>query len=343
MPPTALEAAYEVLKDAGKPLHYEEITRCMLERGLWQTRGKTPWATVNARLAVDIKELGPASRFQRVGRGIFTVREPLPTSSGQVPTPKETGLQPSQAGPLSFLDAAEEILRHSGSSEAMSYVEITNRAIEAGFIRPEGLTPAASLSAQVGVDIRRREARGERPRFVRPERGKIGLAPALPGDVAHQIEEQNRRVQAQLLDRARQSSPGGFEQLVGDLLEAMGFEEVEVTSLGGDGGIDVRGTLVVADVVRLRMAVQAKRWKQNVQKPVVQQVRGSLGAHEQGLIITTSGFSKGAREEARRPDASPVALMDGEQLARLLAENEIGAERTKYDLWTLLGAEAHLG
>ena len=73
MPPTALEAAYEVLNEAEEPLHYEEVTRRMLERGLWQTRGKTPWATVNARIAVDIKELGQESRFLRVGRGIFTV------------------------------------------------------------------------------------------------------------------------------------------------------------------------------------------------------------------------------------------------------------------------------
>ena len=299
MPRTALEATYKVLKEAETPLHYEEITRRVLESGLWQTRGKTPGATVNARLAVDIKRHGPASRFRRVGRGIFTVSEASPTSTAQAVTRQESGLRTSEAGPMPFLDAAEKILRDSGSNEAMSYVEITSRAMEEGLIRPEGLTPAASLSAQVGVDIRRREARGERPRFVRPERGKIGLAPALPSDVAQQIEEQNRRVQAKLLERARQSSPGGFEQLVGDLLEAMGFEEVEVTSLGADGGIDVRGTLVVADVVRLRMAVQAKRWKQNVQKPIVQQVRGSLGAHEQGLIITTSGFSKGL---ARKQD-----------------------------------------
>lgn len=107
----------------------------------------------------------------------------------------------------------------------------------------------------------------------------------------------------------------------------MGFEDVEKTSSGRDGGIDVRGTLVVGDVVRMRMAVQAKRWKGNVTAPVVQQVRGSLGAHEQGLIITTSDFSTGARDEAERRDASPVALMNGEQLSVLLAKYQIGAER----------------
>ena len=71
---------------------------------------------------------------------------------------------------------------------------------------------------------------------------------------------------------------------------------------------------VVGDVIRTRLAVQVKRWKSNVQAPVIQQVRGSLGTHEQGLIITTSDFSKGAREEATRANATPVGLMDGEQL-----------------------------
>ena len=77
-------------------------------------------------------------------------------------------------------------------------------------------------------------------------------------------------------------------------------------------------------------------WKRSPQVvrsvPVVQQVRGSLGTHEQGLIITTSDFSKGAREEAARPNAVPVGLMDGEQLVRLLVENNIGVQRTSYEL-----------
>jgi len=86
-------------------------------------------------------------------------------------------------------------------------------------------------------------------------------------------------------------------------------------------------------VIRTRMAVQVKKWKKNVQAPVVQQVRGSLGTHEQGLIITTSDFSPGARQEAARPDAvHTVALMNGEQLVVLLVENGIGVVRRSHDL-----------
>ena len=72
-----------------------------------------------------------------------------------------------------------------------------------------------------------------------------------------------------------------------------------------------------------------------MQAPVVQQLRGSLGAHEQGLIITTSDFSSGAKAEADRPDAAPVALMNGEQLAALLAKHEIGARSESHNLLTL--------
>ena len=168
----------------------------------------------------------------------------------------------------------------------------------------------------------------------------FGLTAWLPDEVATLIEERNREVRQGLLDRARSAPPSDFESLVGQLLVEMGFEDVKVTSLSGDGGIDVRGVLVVGDAIRIRMAVQAKRWKSNVLAPVVQQVRGSLGAHEQGLIITTSDFSSGAKKEAQRSDAAPVALIGGEQLAALLAEHEIGARMTSYDLYTLDEADS---
>ena len=55
----------------------------------------------------------------------------------------------------------------------------------------------------------------------------------------------------------------------------------------------------------------------------MREVRGSLGAHEQGMIIMTSNFSKGAENEAERSDAVPVALVNGNQLVDLLIEHEV--------------------
>ena len=337
---TILDDARRVLETASEPLHYREIAKRMLENG-WETRGKTPWDNVNARLTVDIKKSGPGSRFMRTAPGLFALNPAVPNPDARVEPPPAEQPRPSKqtegddAGTLSFTNAAEQILRDSGGRDPLHYSAITERAIERGLIHTEGLTPANSMYSMILAEIRRREDRGEMPRFVQHGRGLVGLAAWIPVGLAARIDENNREVRRSLLDRAKSASPGAFEKLVGELLAAMGFDDVEVTSIGGDGGIDVRGTLVVGEAVRIRMAVQAKRWKGNVQAPVVQQVRGSLGAHEQGLIITTSDFSSGAKAEAARSDAAPVALMNGERLAALLAKHQIGVRLKSYDLFTL--------
>ncbi len=63
--------------------------------------------------------------------------------------------------------------------------------------------------------------------------------------------------------------------------------------------------------------------------------RGSLGAHEQGLIITTSDFSPGAVKEAAQSDKTPIALMNGEQLVMLLMEHGTGVHRSTPDLFEI--------
>lgn len=242
---------------------------------------------------------------------------------------------PAQKKRLSFTDAAERVLERYGKRQPMHYRAITERALADGLVHTEGQTPEATLYAQILTETKRKVGRGETPRFVKHGKGYVGLRKWMGQGLAFQIERHNADIRKRLLERLRATDPAEFEALIGQLLVALGFEDVVVTKVSGDGGIDVRGTLVVGEAVRTRMAVQAKRWKSNVQAPIVQQVRGSLGAHEQGLIITTSGFSKGAREEAERADATPVGLMDGEQLVKLLVENDIGVTGTPYKLLEL--------
>ena len=334
---TTLEAVLKTLQEAGTPLHYQEITKRILAAGLWKTEGKTPDATINARLAVDVKKNGRASAFRRAGRGVFGLNtertDPTPHPANIVRT-EEQALYvrgPKAGEALSFTGSAERILEAAGG-KPMHYRDITRHAIEHGMLDTEGKTPEATMYAQVLTECKRRRGRGEQQRFMLLGKGMISLAKWQAKGLSFQIEEANRKARKELLKAVKEMPPGDFEDLIGRLLAAIGFEEVEVTSRTKDGGIDVRGTLVVGDVIRTRLAVQVKRWKQNVQSPVIQQVRGSLGAHEQGLIITTSDYSKGAKDEAERPDATPVGLMNGEQLVALLVENEIGVRRTPLQL-----------
>ena len=51
-----LDAAVEVLRDAGRPMTSNEITEVALQRGLIETRGKTPRATMSPRLYIYIRD-----------------------------------------------------------------------------------------------------------------------------------------------------------------------------------------------------------------------------------------------------------------------------------------------
>src|SRR5687768_13861886 len=72
-----------VLAEAGTPLHYRVITQRVLERGRWRTAGKTPEATISARLSEDAKNRGAGSRFVRTGKGVVALRSWSPTQLGE--------------------------------------------------------------------------------------------------------------------------------------------------------------------------------------------------------------------------------------------------------------------
>lgn len=337
---SVLQAAETVLEEAGEPLHFQEITKRMLQHQLWTTDGATPEATVNATIAVDIKQHGTSSQFQRTDRGIFALRrwglteylkqdEPLSAVSEKS---NDTVSTASSQKTLSFTEAAAYVLEHFGNRKPMHYRDITRKALELRLLKTSGQTPEATLFAQIVAEIARQTRRGETPRFVKEGKGRISLSRWISRGVASQIEQHNQAVRRKLHERLHAMNPIEFEALIGELLIALGFEDVNVTKPAGDNGIDVRGVLVVGDVIRLNMAVQVKRWKHNVQSPTVNEVRGSLGVHERGLIITTSDFSDGAHRAAERSNADPIALMNGDQLVALLIEHNIGVHRTSYDL-----------
>ena len=121
---TALEAALRVLQDEGKPLHYREITQRILAGKLWQCSGKTPEATINAQLAVNIKKNGKASAFRRAGRGVFALN-----TDRTDPTPHEKDVcrtedralyvrGPKAGAKLSFTESACRILEACGGKQA---------------------------------------------------------------------------------------------------------------------------------------------------------------------------------------------------------------------------------
>lgn len=76
--------AIKIISEANKPLHYREITRIATEQGLLKSDGKTPWATMNAQLSMDIVNNGESSQFYRAQPGYFGLREQGVTTTSTI-------------------------------------------------------------------------------------------------------------------------------------------------------------------------------------------------------------------------------------------------------------------
>lgn len=140
-----------------------------------------------------------------------------------------------------------------------------------------------------------------------------------------------------LLERIKKSPAKFFENLVVDLLVAMGYggsrkDAGQAVGQSGDGGID---GIIKEDKLGLdAVYIQAKRWEATVGRPVVQAFAGSLEGQRarKGVVITTSQFSQEAKDYVKVIEKR-IVLIEGEQLAQLMIDHGIGiAEVATYTI-----------
>ena len=140
-----------------------------------------------------------------------------------------------------------------------------------------------------------------------------------------------KELQNELLVNLKSQPPRFFERLVIDLLLKMGNggyrkDSGQSTGGGGDEGID---GIINEDKLGLdTIYIQAKRWEDNaVGRPEIQKFVGALGGKHarKGIFITTSKFTKDALDYVRSLDVK-VILIDGDQLAKLMADHNVGVQ-----------------
>lgn len=452
-----------MLEAAGEPLSYKEITRRALDQGLVATEGKTPEASFNAQMSVDITRKRDESIFIRTAPGVFGLREWLGRDGieaysagkgearriripffpvyekaarllgvlagvsredflalnsevyGQTGTPQDqvdwtdpdawivdrlegrsaqlarsiwegtarlvnprhlTGswrlitnyelLEVDSAGVLnltekgrSFIEepsgpAVQELDVEEGLDRILGLVAELGPAGRAELLPP--FTKFAREVSNVRADSTTKSFLWARLRNLL-ERGLVertgrsysatedGLAwlaqigdehtteKRQENDILHLVRERRKQVREDLAGRLSTMDPFAFEGLVKTLLEAMDYEDVEVTSKSGDGGVDVtaRIQLGITEVIEV---VQVKRHARNIQRSVMDALRGSLhrfGA-VRGTIITTGGFARGTKEAAFEPGAPPITLIDGQRLIDLMLDHDIGVSKRRVDL-----------
>ena len=83
------------------------------------------------------------------------------------------------------------------------------------------------------------------------------------------------------------------------------------------GELDIHASMDIAEVMDTNFSIQALNWHRDVHGGDIQLLRGGMRFGDHGLIITTSDFQRGAIEEANRPGATPIATINGTQLAKI--------------------------
>jgi restriction system protein len=140
------------------------------------------------------------------------------------------------------------------------------------------------------------------------------------------IEAFNKDQRTLLKKFLAETTPYQFENIIKDLLSAMGYDDVTVTSQTNDKGVDVTG-ISQNGITTVKEVIQVKRnTSSNITRPILDALRGCLHRFDafQGTIITLSDFAKGAKDAAFEKGAAPLTLINGDKLIELLIKNNIG-------------------
>lgn len=126
-----------------------------------------------------------------------------------------------------------------------------------------------------------------------------------------------------VLNRILELDDKEFEILITHLLTALGFEGAEHTGKTGDGGVDAIGELDVSNLAKIKLFVQAKRYKlgSKIKANIVKDLRKNIPSNGQGAFIATCDFQEAAKEVALESNFPRIGLINGHQLVDLLVEH----------------------
>ncbi len=221
---------------------------------------------------------------------------------------------------------ANTYLKKAGllQSEKRGFVQITKLGLEVLDTNPERIDATFlrqydSFNQFIGINIKGEKESEE----------QSSVSDKTPKETFENAYLQiNRLLIGQLSDLLSKIDPYKFEELVLDLLQAIGYggnraEAAQVTKKSADGGID---GIINEDRLGLdKIYIQAKRYANTVPIKEVRDFAGAMLAHNarKGVFITTSDFPSSAKEFAEKIDRTLI-LMDGKRLAELMIEYNIG-------------------
>lgn len=154
--------------------------------------------------------------------------------------------------------------------------------------------------------------------------------------IADWFYNQRESLSNELLTKLRSVDPYEFEEMMVQLMSTMGYKGADgqafATKKSNDGGID---GILNQDALGLnKIYIQVKRYGETdvVGRQTISQFHGDLDLQgvNKGVFITTSSFTSGAKEAAKRFN---IRLIDGKALTKLMLEYKVGVQNKEtYEL-----------
>lgn len=260
---------------------------------------------------------------------------------------------------ITIVDAIKTVLQDS--CEGMTSQEIYNKIVERKLYTFGAKTPEAAVHAKLRVYCRDLDFPSSSPTkyfylkkrigktnyyaLINPESKEDNFQKELIQDdsenemlaeekIERAYELHVKELEDNLIERILQCKPEFFERLVVELLMKMGYgydqSSGSVVGKSHDGGVD---GIISEDKLGLsKIYIQAKRYAigNNVGSHDTQAFVGAMQKAQKGVFITTSDFTKEAKKYVREiqngSNATPLRLINGHELAKLMIQYEVGLE-----------------
>ena len=213
---------------------------------------------------------------------------------------------------------------------------ITEKGVQALVDHPKtiDLRVLAKLNGSRSVRERRRD---EKPELEQERDAGIEIHETPEEAVENAYLTLRNDVEREIVAKILANPPEFLERVIIDLVVKMGYggnrkDAGEAIGRSGDEGIDgiIKEDPLGLDIIYL----QAKRYEGTVGRPEIQKFAGALQGQRarKGIFITTSSYSKDAKEFASKIDTK-IILIDGSTLAKLMFDHGVGVSvNTVYEV-----------
>jgi restriction system protein len=155
----------------------------------------------------------------------------------------------------------------------------------------------------------------------RPKQEGLGTTEVEIQKISLTVEEAEEKAWDQISQFLQNMKPYDFQDLVADLLRAMGYHVSWIAPPGRDRGIDIIAYTdpLGASVPRIKVQVKHRDTPTSVEG--LRAFMSVLGTDDLGLFVSSGGFTSDAKEEARTQERRKVTLLDLENLFDLWVEH----------------------